>query len=100
MHKERSNVHRLPDSIVARKATSGAFMNLASAVADLSRVMERSERFERLLDAFRRSFPCDAIALLKRDGPLLVPLAVQGPSPDARGRHAGPDPHAHTDRRG
>ncbi|MBW7931639.1 MAG: nitric oxide reductase transcriptional regulator NorR [Gammaproteobacteria bacterium] len=86
LYKEQSNVRRLSDNIVVKRTTSEAFVNLAAAVADLSKVMERSERFERLLDAFRRSFPCDAIALLKRDGPLLVPLAVQGLSPDTLGR--------------
>ncbi len=61
-------------------------MNLAAAVADLSKAMDRRERYARLLDAFRRSFSCDAIALLQRDGQQLIPRAVQGLSPDTLGR--------------
>lgn len=63
-----------------------AFSNLASLVADLSQVMPRQQRFERLVEVFRHSFPCDAIALLEREGGLLIPRAVQGLSPDSLGR--------------
>lgn len=66
--------------------TSTAFLNLASVVADLSKEMEQEVRYGRLLDAFRRSFPCDAIALLERDGELLVPRAVEGLMRDTLGR--------------
>jgi anaerobic nitric oxide reductase transcription regulator len=66
--------------------TSAVFVNLASVVADLSKSMDRDERYARLLDGFRRSFPCDAIALLERDGELLVPRAVAGLLPDTLGR--------------
>ncbi len=66
--------------------TSPAFVNVAGVVGDLSRAMTRELRYARLLDAFRRSFPCDAIALLERDGELLVPRAVEGLSRDTLGR--------------
>lgn len=66
--------------------TSRAFNDLATLVADLSRTMPRQQRFERLLDLFRRNFPCDAIALLERDGGQLIPRVVQGLSPDTLGR--------------
>ncbi|MEZ5565187.1 MAG: nitric oxide reductase transcriptional regulator NorR [Gammaproteobacteria bacterium] len=66
--------------------TSIAFSNLAGAVADLSRAMTSELRYTRLLGAFKRSFPCDAIALLERDGALLVPRAVEGLSRDTLGR--------------
>lgn len=66
--------------------TTQAFANLAEIVADLSRTMPREERFQRLLEAFRRSFPCDAIALLERENGQLVPRAVRGLSPDTLGR--------------
>ena len=66
--------------------TSSAFVNLAAAVADLSKAMPREVRFARLLDAFQRSFPCDAIALLELDGEVLVPRAVHGLSRDTLGR--------------
>jgi anaerobic nitric oxide reductase transcription regulator len=66
--------------------TSAAFVNLAGAVADLSKAMGRELRYARLLDAFKRSFPCDAIALLEREGEVLVPRAVHGLSRDTLGR--------------
>ncbi len=66
--------------------THNAFSNLASLVADLSRTMPRQQRFERLVAVFRRNFPCDAIALLEREGGLLIPRAVEGLSPDSLGR--------------
>lgn len=66
--------------------TSNAFVNLAGVVADLSRSMARELRYTRLLDAFNRSFPCNAIALLERDGALLIPRAVAGLSRDTLGR--------------
>lgn len=48
--------------------------------------MPREVRYARLLDAFLRSFSCDAIALLERDGEQLVPRAVEGLSTDTLGR--------------
>jgi anaerobic nitric oxide reductase transcription regulator len=66
--------------------TSKAFVNLAGVVVDLSKAMGRELRYTRLLDAFRHSFPCDAIALLELDGDLLVPRAVAGLSLDTLGR--------------
>ncbi len=63
-----------------------AFSNLADIVADLSRPIPREERFPRLLEAFQRSFPCDAIALLQLEGDKLLPRAVQGLSEDTLGR--------------
>lgn len=60
--------------------------NLAGAVADLARTMAPEVRFERLLKTFRASFPCHAIALLQRDGDMLIPRAVLGLSPDTLGR--------------
>ncbi|HLU76373.1 MAG TPA: nitric oxide reductase transcriptional regulator NorR [Burkholderiales bacterium] len=66
--------------------TTNAFHNLAAAVADLSKAMTPEVRYTRLLDAFRNSFPCDAIALLERDGEVLIPRAVAGLSRDTLGR--------------
>lgn len=66
--------------------TSDAFRNLTGVVCDLARELPQEQRFHRLLDAFRRSFPCDAIALLRREGAHLVPCAVAGLSLDTMGR--------------
>lgn len=62
------------------------FTNLSEIVADLSRSLPRTSRFDRLLTAFQRSFPCDAIALLELDGGSLLPRAVRGLSRDTLGR--------------
>jgi len=55
-------------------------------MADLSREMHDSERYRRLLDTLRMLFPCDAAALLRLDGEVLVPLAINGLSSDTLGR--------------
>ncbi len=73
--------------------TVDAFGNLAAVIADLARELPQEVRFQRLLDAFRRSFPCDAIALLRREGNQLVPCAVAGLSPDTMGRRFALEEH-------
>ncbi|MFT3805073.1 MAG: nitric oxide reductase transcriptional regulator NorR [Burkholderiaceae bacterium] len=55
-------------------------------VADLSRQLPDARRFGRLLEAVRRSFPCDATALLRLDGDRLRALAIDGLSADTMGR--------------
>jgi len=55
-------------------------------MADLSRDLHDSERYRRLLDTLRMLFPCDAAALLRLDGDVLVPLAINGLSSDTLGR--------------
>jgi anaerobic nitric oxide reductase transcription regulator len=55
-------------------------------MADLSRDLHDSERYRRLLDTLRMLFPCDAAALLRLDGEVLVPLAINGLSGDTLGR--------------
>ncbi|WP_248803262.1 nitric oxide reductase transcriptional regulator NorR [Pseudomonas sp. MWU13-2100] len=59
---------------------------LLPLVSDLSRELPESERYRRLLEAMRALLPCDAAALLRLDGEWLVPLAVDGLSPDTLGR--------------
>lgn len=66
--------------------TARNFSRLAGIVTDLTRSMTADVRYQRLLDAFVASFPCDAIALLELDGGVLVPRAVRGFSPDTLGR--------------
>jgi anaerobic nitric oxide reductase transcription regulator len=62
---------------------------LIPLVADLSRELDDDERYRRLLAALRQLFPCDAVALLRLDGEILVPLAVEGLSASASGCVAG-----------
>ncbi|NQD93480.1 GAF domain-containing protein, partial [Pseudomonas sp. CrR25] len=59
---------------------------LIPLVADLSRELPEAERYRRLLEALRQLLPCDAVALLRLDGEVLVPLAVEGLSADTLGR--------------
>lgn len=66
--------------------THPAFVDMTKIVADLSKSMAREVRYQRLLEAIRRNFPCDAIALLELKGDLLIPRAIQGLSPDTMGR--------------
>ena len=59
---------------------------LLPLVADLSRDLPEDERYRRLLQALMQWLPCDAVALLKLDDEVLIPLAVEGLSPDTLGR--------------
>lgn len=59
---------------------------LLPLVRDLSIELPELERYRRLLAAMRRLFPSDAAALLRLDGDMLVPLAVDGLTADTLGR--------------
>lgn len=60
--------------------------SLLPLVDDLSRDLPEAERYRRLLEALRGLVACDASALLRLEGDELVPLAVDGLSPDTLGR--------------
>lgn len=62
--------------------TKPLLTTLLPLVSDLSRDLPDQERYRRLLQAMRGLLPCDAAALLRLDGEWLVPLAVDGLSPD------------------
>lgn len=66
--------------------THPLLLALIPLVADLSRDLPDDERYRRLLRSLRQLFPCDAVALLKREDDVLVPLCVEGLSPDTLGR--------------
>jgi len=59
---------------------------LVPLVADLARDLPDQQRYARLLDALRQVLPFDAVALLRLDGEVLVPLAVRGLNADTLGR--------------
>jgi len=59
---------------------------LISIVADLSQDLPAKSRYERLLSAMQNTFPCDAAALLRLEGKILKPLAVDGLADDTMGR--------------
>jgi anaerobic nitric oxide reductase transcription regulator len=66
--------------------TSPLLTALIPLVDDLSRDLPQSERYRRLLAALRHLLPCDAVALLRLDENVLVPLSVEGLSADTLGR--------------
>jgi anaerobic nitric oxide reductase transcription regulator len=59
---------------------------LLSIAIDLTSSLAAADRYKRLLDAVARAIPCDAAALLRREGDELVPVATRGLSPDTLGR--------------
>ncbi|MFK7701421.1 nitric oxide reductase transcriptional regulator NorR [Pseudomonas caspiana] len=66
---------------------------LVPLVADLSRELPDEERYRRLLSALRQLLPCDAVALLKLEDDVLIPLAVEGLSADTLGRRFRVEEH-------
>lgn len=60
--------------------------SMISVVSDLSLQMTPETRFERLLKALVRAFPCDAAALLRLKDSVLYPLVTLGLSDDTVGR--------------
>ena len=64
--------------------TNPLLLALVPLVADLSRELPDDERYRRLLRALRQILPCDAVALLKLEGDVLIPLSVEGLSPEDR----------------
>lgn len=69
------------------KMTTELWLNtLVALVGDLPQEIPERERYRRLLQAARALFSCDAVALLKLDGEVLLPLATEGLSSDTLGR--------------
>ena len=62
-------------------------------VEDLSRNFPPAQRYQRLIAAIQRAIPCDAIALLKLEGKLLIPVAVLGLKQEAMARRFRVDSH-------
>lgn len=58
----------------------------ALLLADLTADLAPAVRFQRLLYAIKEVFACDAVALLKKEGDELKPLAVEGLVREALGR--------------
>ena len=59
---------------------------LLSIAVDLTASLAAQDRLDRLLDAVRRSIPCDAAAVLELVDDELVPLATHGLAPEVLGR--------------
>lgn len=59
---------------------------LLSIAVDLTASLASQDRLTRLLEAVRRSIPCDAAAVLELAGDDLIPLAIHGLAPEVLGR--------------
>ncbi|MDO9404887.1 MAG: nitric oxide reductase transcriptional regulator NorR [Polaromonas sp.] len=62
-------------------------------VNSLAQDMTDAERYRRLLQTVRALLPCHAVALLRLEGSLLLPVAVDGLSPDTLGRRFKTEEH-------
>jgi anaerobic nitric oxide reductase transcription regulator len=60
-------------------------------------VLNKKDRYQRLLGALNRIIPYDAAALLRIDGGTLVPVAARGLTPDAMGRQYARSEHPRLD---
>ena len=67
--------------------------DLTHLALDLTNGISDQHRFERLLSTVRALFNCDAAALLVFRDQKFVPLAIDGLSPDVRGRHFSIEEH-------
>jgi anaerobic nitric oxide reductase transcription regulator len=70
---------------------------LLSIAVDLTASLASQDRLARLLDAVRRSIPCDAAAVLELAGDDLVPLATHGLAPEVLGRRFSRHEHPRLD---
>lgn len=59
---------------------------LLDIALDLTRSLSTHERFDRLVAAARKAFPCDAAAIMRLDRGQLAPVAISGLPPDILGR--------------
>ncbi len=60
--------------------------DLLPIALDMTASLTSEDRSKRLVDAVRRALPCDAVALLRLEGAVLVPVAAHGLSADVLGR--------------
>jgi anaerobic nitric oxide reductase transcription regulator len=60
--------------------------DLLPIALDMTASLTSEDRSKRLVDAVRRALPSDAVALLRLEGQVLVPVAVHGLSADVLGR--------------
>ncbi len=74
--------------------TLGPLLDIAT---DLCANLAAEDRYRRLLTAVRKVVPCDASALLRLVGGVLVPVAVDGMRPETVGRRFVPAEHPRLD---
>ncbi len=66
---------------------------LLDIALDLTTNLATEDRFRRLAEAVRRLVPADAVAVLRREQGVLVPVAALGLHPDVIGRRFAPADH-------
>ncbi|GMV40230.1 MAG: hypothetical protein AMXMBFR64_19460 [Myxococcales bacterium] len=66
---------------------------LLDIALDLTASLSTQERYQRLLAAVRAVVPCDASALMRNEGGVLVPVVVAGLTPETLGRRFVPAEH-------
>ncbi|ALZ74580.1 nitric oxide reductase transcriptional regulator NorR [Rheinheimera sp. F8] len=59
---------------------------LLEVALDLANSINTEDRFDRLLSSIRKAIRCDAVALLRLQQQVLIPLAIQGLAADTLGR--------------
>jgi anaerobic nitric oxide reductase transcription regulator len=64
---------------------------------DMTACLSGQDRAQRLVDAVSRALPCDAVALLRLEGDVLVPTAARGLSSDVIGRRFARAEHPRLD---
>jgi anaerobic nitric oxide reductase transcription regulator len=70
---------------------------LLSIAVDLTAALASQDRLDRLLEAVRRSIPCNAAAVLELVGDDLVPRAIFGLAPEVMGRRFARREHPRLD---
>src|SRR5688572_15971056 len=78
-------------------ATAPRLADLLPIALDMTASLTREDRSRRLVEAVVRALPCDAVALLRLEGDVLVPTAVHGLSPDVLGRRFPRSEHPRLD---
>ena len=78
---------------VVNMTMSVFFESVIKIVSDLARDVPDKERYQNLISAVQRIFPCDAAVLLRLEGRVLRPLAVSGLESDVMGRRFVVDEH-------
>lgn len=66
---------------------------LLKIALDLSLSLPKKAHYQRLMQAVNEVLPCDAVALLELQGDDLVPVAVDGLSPEVLGMRFSPNVH-------
>ena len=70
---------------------------ILAIATDLTAALTSADRSRRLLETVRKVIPCDAAALLRAEGDLLVPVAIHGLVPDTLGHRFARQEHPRLD---